>query len=236
MKNKRLILNVAACAVTLCCVGQFSAVFPQDSHLGLKGGVSWGLFRNSGFLTDALKSAIPNVKPEPFFSWTASLSFTRDILKRIFATQLEIVYMRLGQSWDIGNGNHFQFRTDYVQFPLLFKFMVPVSQVAIPNVYIGPAIAFALRSRTQDLDKLPVQLESTSRFFSRFNIREPDWDYARNPVDVGFVTGLGVQIPAGPGTVELDLRYNHSALNVFNFNDSGKIRNYAFLVLVGYSL
>jgi hypothetical protein len=79
-------------------------------------------------------------------------------------------------------------------------------------------------------------LETTSRFFRRFNIREPDWDYARNPVDVGFVTGFGAQMPAGPGMVDLDLRYYHGALNVFNFNDSGKIRNYAFLILIGYSL
>jgi hypothetical protein len=236
MKHKRWILQVAVLSLALCCGGELSTTFSQDTHYGIKAGVSWSLFRNASPISDALKEAIPGVKSEPFFFWSASYYTSREILKRLFATQMEIIYTRTGESWNIGNDDHFQLRTDYLQIPFLFKFMMPVSQAVVPNVYIGPAIAFALRSRATNIQLLPAQLATNSAFFKNVNIRQSNFDYARNPIDVGFMTGFGVQIPAGPGTFDVDLRYNHGSLNVFNFNDGGKIRNYSFLAYVGYSL
>ena len=117
----------------------------------------------------------------------------------------------------------------------MIKFMAPVSPYFIPNVYVGPCLSVALRSRTRDLNLLPQSVRNTS-FFSHINADEDDWDYARNAVDGGFVAGLGFQFPTNYGMIDLDLRYNFGAVNVFNYGAGEGIRNYSFLVMLGCSM
>jgi hypothetical protein len=243
MKSTRLISKAAIAAATIFLVGQESLVYPQDSHIGVKGGISLAAFRNSSTITNSLKTAFANVNADPYVWWTASLYFSREILKNALSTQMEIMYLRQGEAWELSgekgkesNEAHFSFHTDYLQIPFLVKILFPVSPALFPYIYIGPDVSFALRSRMTENKALPASLQNSSTFFRSITVSESVFDYARNTIDAGFMTGFGFKIPAGPGAVDIDLRYNFGALNVFNFPAGDKIRNYSFAIMVGYFL
>ncbi len=54
-----------------------------------------------------------------------------------FAVQLEALYAMKGAKV---SGVDAKFKTDYIEFPLLLKFMIPTQGNIKPNLYVGPAL------------------------------------------------------------------------------------------------
>lgn len=238
MKRKGVLARTMAAALLVAGLGRLPVFASEDMHLGVKGGVTWSNFRNADKITNALEDGFSKVDPGAFFWWTASFFCSRDIMQDYVAVQSEFVYTRMGKSWsfsnDGGSERHFELKTDFIQLPILLKFMAPASPYFIPNVYVGPCLSIALRSRSRNMNNLTVV--GNTDFFSHLDLNSDDWDYARNAVDGGFVAGAGFQIPTGYGMIDVDLRYNFGEVNIFNFGAGEGIRNYSFMVMLGCSM
>jgi hypothetical protein len=61
------------------------------------------------------------------------------------------------------------------------------------------------------------------------------FEYKTNVIDLGLVSGIDLMAPLGPGNIVIDLRYYLGGLNVFNFPQGNKIRNYYFAIEAGYA-
>jgi hypothetical protein len=142
---------------------------------------------------------------------TASRAFTP-----AFALQAELLYSQKGVRDDIfANGTHYdnQQRLHYLDLPV-------VARLRAGNAFVeaGPQLGVLLVARTHyELTAGPTE-DTVTDYFNR--------------VDIGYVAGIGYQVPGGPG---LGLRYNGGLLAAVNHNFSTvTVRNSAFQVYVSY--
>lgn len=208
-----------------------SMLLSQERSYGIKGGWSISNFWGDGTedVNNAFSDAVGTLDEQNLYWFSISLFSKRELLPDFLAIQSELMYVRNGKSWE-ADGDKFKVYADYLQMPWLLKITMPV--FLRPSIYFGPHIAWMFRARVEDV---PGTLENEPFFAGK----DPDgrlFEGFTNVIDGGLTAGLDFDIPFGPGNVVVDLRYTLGALNVFNFAEGDRVRNYSFLIMAGYSI
>jgi hypothetical protein len=205
-----------------------------DRSFGVKGGFMLSNFWGSG--TDNLNSSVRQVitdVDERNLKWFCVSAFSsHSIIPDLASIQSELVYYRGGKFYKGtfgGAEHHPSIEVDYLALPIMLKIHFPFPLK--PSVYVGPQISWMFRSRVHNF---PSTLDTTA-FFEGTTPSQVVFNSHTNVVDLGFVAGLDFGIPFGPGDIVLDGRYQLGALDVFNYAAGRKVRNYAFLFMVGYA-
>lgn len=127
-------------------------------------------------------------------------------IDKMFAIQPEVYYSMQGaKSKEDINGTTVDvtMKLDYIQIPVLFKFIIPVEGSTVkPNIFAGPALGIKASSK--------VKAEANGDSF------EEDIEDIKN-ADFNLVFGGGINIGAGKMTVGFDVRY---LLGLSSFDDS----------------
>lgn len=215
-----------------------SVLFAQENKtLGIKGGISFSNFwgPNAQNLSDQVRAAVPGAIPTNNLWFTVSAFTSRDLLPNILTLQSEIVYTRDGSVWKTGDQT-FGFHIDYLRIPWLLKFSLPYA--VKPSMYVGPQISFMFRSRLEDVPTARIPALTMQTFFipAANGVRGEDYDQFTNVVDLGLATGIELSTLIGLGSLVLDLRYNLDGVNTFNYSAGSGVRNYDFLIMLGYAL
>jgi hypothetical protein len=223
----------------LCVLSLFICpvlIFAQDhKSIGIKGG--WSLSNFWGDGTDKLNNSLRSVSPgldERNLSWFTVGVFTKkEIIPDFLAFQTELNYWRGGKAWKgrIGGAErYFDVEIDYIQMPWIAKIQIPI--VFKPSIYAGPEISWMWRSRA---DNLPPTANTTP-FFAGTNVNGEVFEQYTKVIDIGFVAGIDIGIPFGPGSIVLDGRFLLGALNTFNYSAAQEVRNYSFMFMGGYAI
>lgn len=119
-----------------------------------------------------------------------------------------------------------KFKLSYIEIPVLL--VLPLTQGASfsPYVFGGPAFAFEASC------KIGV---SGGGFSGDVDCEEGE-DIERKKFDVGAMFGAGFGIPAGPGSLLIEGRYNFGLINIADTDVDESLKNRSGAVLVGYSI
>ncbi len=223
-------------AVTLMMIifSSWAGICGQDKTIGIKGGFTIANFWGDGSdnLNGRLRTEIPNLDEQNLYWFTVGIFNTRNVLQDLFAVQTELIYMRGGKNWEgtiDGKKVSFDVFADYLQMPWLAKITIPV--LFRPQIYFGPYLSWMFRARLTDApdgiaETIIGDAVTVAEVFERYT----------NTIDLGLTTGIDFGIPFGPGNLIFDFRYNLGAINVFNTVPAASVRNYLFLMMVGYSI
>ena len=128
--------------------------------------------------------------------------------------QLEVLYAMKGTKEDGGDG---KLKFDYLEIPVLFKYIVPTQGNVSPFFFAGPQVGFLLSAKSD-----PGGEDIKDAFES---------------VDFGLAFGAGANIKMESFTLMFDGRYSLGLTNVVKDAPSGfswKTSNIAFTVGVGF--
>jgi hypothetical protein len=163
--------------------------------------------------------------PDESFKYTSKLGFTAGLfagwrLAEVVAVQIEAGFSAKGGETARDGLPFAIFYRDYVEFPLLLKFMAPLSDRIAPHASLGPALGILLQAESDLADGRHIELtDRTER------------------IDLGIMIGAGASIEVGAsGAVYVDARYNHGLLNTNKIatSEESESTNRAFYVTVGY--
>lgn len=231
MKLSRLV-----CSLVIVCLFA-AAVFAQNGKIyGIKGGYTLSNFWGDGTdnLTNSLEAVTTTLDERNFPWFTVSLFSSREVIPDFIALQSELVYIRGGKAYKgtfVGGAErHFSQEIDYFQMPFMLKVLFPFP--IKPSIYVGPYISWMFRSKVKNLPATA----NTTFFFDGNNVTGEVYNRNTNVIDVGMVTGLDFAIPFGPGSIILDGRFQLGALDVYNYSNARKVRNYIFSMMGGYAL
>ena len=199
---KRVLLMMLA----LCLVLSVSA-FSQDdtkmlSAFGLKGGLNLanlsGDIENNKSLIAFGGGVFSKITPSP-----------------TICIQPEVLFMQMGTEEDVDNGE--KIKLNYIEIPVLIKYVFPTEGSFEPNIFAGPAVSFLMSADYGDED-----------------IK----DYITS-VDFGLAFGAGADIAIGDGggKVTFDGRYTLGLTNINDDVDSDEfsIKNGVITFMVGYA-
>ena len=150
-------------------------------------------------------------------------------LSKAVALQPELHYIQKGwrQNFGFFEDEDSFIKFNYVEIPVLFKYRFGKFEATNGYAILGPSIGYALSGKGKD---------GISGETEKLDFDEAD---GFNRTDFGLVIGAGINIPAGPGSFVLDLRYNLGITTMISEEadiglGSGKILNRAINVSVGY--
>lgn len=138
--------------------------------------------------------------------------------------QPEILFKQYGTEMTLEEGPvsvESSVTSNYLQVPILARVAVPLDGPVTPKVLVGPTIGYFLSGSSEAGD--------TSTDIDADEVEK---------LDIGIAAGVGADIAAGPGSLNLDLRYDRSFTqsNKEEDNDGGlKSMNTGFSFLVGYT-
>lgn len=129
-----------------------------------------------------------------------------------------------GDIGDFGSTSPSNISYRYLEIPVLFQLLIPASDVVVPMVYAGPAIAFKMgvKGKTESDGKTVDLPDPTNESISDM----------MNTVDFGIAMGAGLGIKAGPGRLILDVRYTLGLTGIQDITDEEE----KFAELLGESI
>jgi hypothetical protein len=141
----------------------------------------------------------------------------RHMFSDVFGFQTEILFHRKGTK-DEYLGVELTWDLDYLEIPMLFKWVIPTGNVVSPGVIFGPALAF--------------NIDSTLKGEYDGDTAEEDVSDIISDIDLGVVLGLNIGFDTGSAVIVLDLRYT---LGFMTIDDSGDaaVRNGAITFMAG---
>lgn len=225
--NIRSICAVITAAVTFWSV----SVSAMDVSLGVKGGIN--LSRVYGGEDEFYD--LVGIKMRPGLAIGAALQLK---IADVFAIQPEALFSSKGLKED-GVGSIIPgavVAVNYLEIPVLFQFLIPVSENIVPMIYAGPSIGIKL---------------GVSGYFEEdgekedFDSEDKDLiDEVTKSVDFGIAMGVGLGINAGSGKIIVDARFNLGLINILDDNydgeyaeiisDFGDNKNMALSFFIGY--
>jgi hypothetical protein len=121
----------------------------------------------------------------------------------------------------------FKVRINYLEFPLLLKYEIPLKGRFIPELFLGPYAALKLSAKKHKEisgKKETTDLENVKTF------------------DYGVVFGGGIEVNIGSGQLILEIRSSYGLNNIMTmpegfirlYDDKDFVRNFSFSVLTGY--
>lgn len=145
----------------------------------------------------------------------------------MFAVQPEVYYsMKGAKQSDSFEGVSYdaEFKFDYVEIPLLLKFLIPMKGSNIkPAIFAGPSLAFNSSA------KLKVEAGGTTTEEDVENIKS---------TDLGLVFGAGIGFPVGKGELGVDVRYILGLSSIDDSAEEADVKNGVinFNLYYGFSL
>jgi len=142
------------------------------------------------------------------------------------AIQPELLYSMKGYKWE-EEGWKETGKFDYLEIPVLLKYMIPMDGVVQPNLFAGVAPAFLLSAEVEvDYDEtMLAMLHATETVDVK--------DEAKS-IDFGLVFGGGVDLALGEGSLMFDVRYTMGLTSIDDTDDDWDIKNKAITLMVGY--
>jgi hypothetical protein len=206
------------------------------------GGASYGAIYGKGWdvLEDVLRPQLDELGDDPLW-WGYGGAFAALHFGANRALELAVIYHRNGKEYEAILGDErfdFEFEIDYISIPLLIRNTSPrVANIIETYSLFGPYLDVKVNAEAPGIDEFPASV--TERGF--LDQLEPDnIDDEVNPVDFGFMLGLGIGIKSGPGRLRLELRGAAGLVDVFDNDDLGKnveeIKNAYLLMGAGYAL
>ena len=118
-------------------------------------------------------------------------------------------------------------KVNYLEIPVLVKFMVPTQSATQPFFFGGPALAIKL-SAENEIDWRVVGLSGSEA---------EDADDDMKSTDFGFVRGGGVDFPVGQGFLGIEGRYTYGLVTVDSDNDGEEedVKSRTFSIMLAYS-
>jgi hypothetical protein len=121
----------------------------------------------------------------------------------MFAIQPEAYYTMKGATYSEGGGE-LTISLDYIEVPLLFKFLIPIEGSNIkPSIFAGPSIGFNMTAKSK------VEFGGETQ--------ENDFKDETKSTEFSLAFGGGVGFPVGNGELGVDIRY---VLGMSTFDDS----------------
>ncbi len=213
-------------AVITAVIGLWSSASALDLGLGVKGGLNLSSTYGIDYKEDK------GMLPGPVIGAGLQLK-----LASVFAIQPEVLFSSKGiklKEKDVTTRTILR----YLEIPVLFQFLIPASDVVVPQFYAGPAIAFktGFDIKAEYMDK-------------ELDIPNSEIDEAEDmlkSVDFGIAMGAGLGFKAGPGRLILDVRYTLGLTSIQDISDEvkevadalgisiDKERNMALSFMLGY--
>lgn len=149
-----------------------------------------------------------------------------------FGVQPELMYVTKGGKFDefdpdLGATFTGELRLDYIEIPVLLTVPLMTGPGIAPYLYGGPAFAFEVGCTVAF---------SGGGFAGSASCDEGDDEFDRKKFDVGAMIGGGIAVPAGPGALLLEGRYNFGLINLNDSDEDGSARHRSGAVLLGYSI
>jgi hypothetical protein len=144
-------------------------------------------------------------------------------LSRWFEIEGDLLLSRKGFR-DRGGAHIGTLESDYLELPLLLKLGLPTR--ISPHLMVGPTAAFQLRCRVTGVAGT-----------GEGGCDDPFIGMSHRKIDYGLLFGLGVSLPAGPGSISVDVL---SDLGLRDFKEDtlppGYARNVAFYLSLGFTV
>ena len=207
----------------LVVVGLSATAFSQQTAVGLRTGATYFTLNNEAINDDAkytlgVDLAIPvEFQLSPFFSVQPELHFTQK------GVQFEDVVD--------GKDRTIAVKTNYVELPVLLKASFGTQRLR-GYAFIAPSVGYATNRFTSE------KLGTTNRVKERIDFIDTDGAASRR-WDFSAVSGVGASLPAGVGSIVLDVRYSFGLSDNTRFADEApedweKTTNRGCTISVGY--
>lgn len=198
--------------------------------IGIKGGVSLsGLLSATGDFRHFLGYEIDWLSMGNLKGFQIGVFKTFDISKH-FKFQPEIYYsVRGGDASEtfLFERIKFKVRINYLEFPLLLKYEIPLKGRFMPGLFLGPyaALKLSAKKRTEIWGrKEATDLESVKS------------------LDYGAVFGGGIEVHIGSGQLILEIRSSYGLKNIMLmpegfirlYDEKDFVRNFSFVIMTGY--
>lgn len=214
------------------------AVANASWSIGLKGGATYHTLYGDGLsdvLEDVLRPQVDELASDPRW-WFYGGGFVSMHFNKCLALQLEVFYHRTGLQYDgvlAGDEFDFEFDIDYLAVPLLLKMTAPYyGDMIRPFMVVGPYLDIKLNAESDGLDGIPAAVTDLGYLTG---VGDDIGDEV-NPVDAGVMVGVGLDIKAGPGYLQLEARGAFGFNDVFDSEELGlnaeEVKN-AYLMLGG---
>jgi hypothetical protein len=210
---KKLLVTVLAMAALIAL-----AYAPVQAATKLQAGLKAGLGLADIWGSDA-DSVFEGASPGTKVGFCGGGFLAIDAIEKV-RIQPEILYVMKGAKATI-SGVDVKTKLDYLEIPVLVKWMIPTQSKISPNLFAGPAIAIRTSAKAEG-EQGGVAVE--------FDIKD-----SVKAIDFGVVLGGGVDVKAGKGNATFDVRYT---LGLSSFDDSSEkldIKNGVISAMVGYS-
>jgi hypothetical protein len=180
----------------------FTSISLAQMQIGPKAGVNF-----STLIGDDAEGS------ESLTGFTGGIFFMYQFNK-MFAIQPEAYYTMKGatdsETFE-GETIEATFSLDYIEIPILFKFLIPMENSSIaPSLFVGPYIGFNTTAK--------IKLEYLGQSM------EDDYEDV-NPTDIGLVFGTGLGIPVGQNELGFDFRYILGLTSVDDSAEEVDIKN-----------
>jgi hypothetical protein len=147
-----------------------------------------------------------------------------------FSVQPELMYVTKGLKFeDETEDAEFSLELSYLEVPVLFVLPLATGARFAPYVYAGPA--FALEIGCQ----VAVEAGGISGSVD-CDDEAAEGEFERGKFDIGAMVGAGVGLPAGPGSLLVEARYNFGLMNLAETDGDESFRHRSGAVLIGYSI
>lgn len=179
-----------------------------QTALGFKGGVAFSKLNGK-----SINSSETNAGPT--IGGFARLGFAQ-----IVDFQIEMLYTQMGGKYKLDSASYNP-SLSYLEFPLLLKIKIPISETVYPYAYIGESAGFKIG-------------ETTNKIESSDGTSKPVGDQF-NGLNLSTVYGAGVDLESDFVTLSLDFRYSNGMINVFKTGE-GQTGYFAMSVGFGFKL
>lgn len=215
----------------------FMSILNAEVAIGFKGGVNFVKVRGTHF--DIVMDGEYKIANKTGYNFGVPIEVN---ILDFFSIQPEIFFSTRGMKGEYEEPGYKETLVQnltYIDIPILLKFILPQKRFQ-PNIYVGPVGSFRIATNGEFEEEEDGDVEI-------YKFDNGDKEYIRKhtkPVDFGVAFGGGLAINAGPGKIELDLRYTLGLVNIVRLTDFEKIywgnngpnlKYGAFSILMGYT-
>lgn len=137
-------------------------------------------------------------------------------------------FSQKGASAEQEIGTSQQIEIDYLEIPLLLQLNVPTGPAPVnPRLFAGGTVNIEVAC---DLTIVGEAAVAESECGGEEDVLDT------NATDLGFLFGAGLDFPAGPGALTVDLRFDLGLSDINDVADSPELKNRNFQATAGYIL
>jgi opacity protein-like surface antigen len=139
-------------------------------------------------------------------------------LSRFVALQADILFVQKGSNYETDGEDRGSIHLEYLEFPLLARVRLPVSQRATPYMLVGPGFSYTITAEARGANGGSRDLKEETR-----------------SIDLGLIVGVGTALQiVQQSELVVEARYEMGLVSIDDSGDGGEVYNRAFTFLVGY--